>query len=569
MVTGGRATVVAAALLMLTVSPNAAAAARRASAAPPGSVLTIPFPRDDGTLTPYTFDTAYPLVNLIYDTLLWRDPNGVAQPWLARSIGTSPDAKTITIHLTPGVRWQDGVELTAADVAFTLAYVRSHYQSRFTPPLEPIISVATPDERTVVLTLSHPAPGLVDEPLADLPILPAHLWGNLRPGVTSPPGLPIGSGPYRLVQHIPGVSYRFDANTSYFRGPPSVATIEVPIIGDAEQAVEAAAAGRADMLPFDLTSPLATRLEAAGERIARGPSYEGVDLLFNVRSVPFNQTATRRAVASALGLRQIAAAADHAVPAVRGWIHPASPWSSPNVLYQPDPTAARQALAAAGLATIDVLAPDNDPDRVTAARQVTSSLRAAGASAQTDLVSQASFDTRTGADGSPPNFQLAIGSIPALASYDPNFLAEMFGSGPTASPFNASGYASASFDHAAAQVATTTDPAVRHAAVNAEQQVLAAEVPAVPLFFAPGAFAYRARAYDGWVFVKGTGIFDKQSFLGTRTAPGTPAPAPPGASAAAAQPASGGGPSPLAIAAIAAFVAAGALAVFGLTRRTR
>lgn len=573
MVTGGRrrrgllrqTIVIPVAMLVLAISLTAMADSL--PAASPVAELTIPFPQDDGTLTPYTFDIAYPLVNLIYDTLLWRDANGIAQPWLARSIDTSPDAKTIRLHLTAGVRWQDGAPLTAADVAFTLAYVRSHYQPRFTPPLEPIIGVSTPDDLTVVLTLSHPAPGLVDAPLADLPVLPAHLWSHLPAGTATPPGLPIGSGPYRLVEHLPGRSYRFEANTDYFRGPPSVGTLKMPIIGDAEKAVEAAESGRADMLPFNLTGPLATRLEAAGERTARGPSYEGVDLLFNVRAAPFNQAATRRAVASALDLRRIAAAADHAAPADRGWIHPASPWSSPVPLYPPTAPATRPTVSAGGLPTVEVLAPSNDPARVTAARQVTSSLRAAGVGAEASLVSRATFDTRTGANGSAPNFQLAIGTIPALASYDPNFLAEMFGSDPAASPFNTSGYASASFDHAAQQVGATADPAARHAAVNTEQQVLAAEVPGVPLFFAPGIFAFRARAYDGWVFVKGSGIFDKRSFVDHLRAVGTLVPPDAGGGV---QPAAGrGGPSPLVILALVAFVVAGGLAVFGFVKRTR
>ncbi len=38
--------------------------------------VRIPFPGDDGRLTPYTFELGYPLVTLIYDTLMWRDRGG-------------------------------------------------------------------------------------------------------------------------------------------------------------------------------------------------------------------------------------------------------------------------------------------------------------------------------------------------------------------------------------------------------------------------------------------------------------------------------------------------------------
>jgi hypothetical protein len=32
-------------------------------------------------------------------------------------------------------------------------------------------------------------------------------------------------------------------------------------------------------------------------------------------------------------------------------------------------------------------------------------------------------------------------------------------------------------------------------------------------FFSRGTFGYRPAAHDGWVFVKGSGILDKRSFL--------------------------------------------------------
>jgi hypothetical protein len=35
----------------------------------------------------------------------------------------------------------------------------------------------------------------------------------------------------------------------------------------------------------------------------------------------------------------------------------------------------------------------------------------------------------------------------------------------------------------------------------------------IPLFFPEAALAYRPSVYDGWVFVKGSGILDKRSFL--------------------------------------------------------
>ena len=75
-------------------SPAARGAGRRQA-----PLLRIPLAQDDGSLTPYTFTAAYPLVTLVYDTLLWRDSKGVPRPWLARSVKRSRDGKQLRIGL--------------------------------------------------------------------------------------------------------------------------------------------------------------------------------------------------------------------------------------------------------------------------------------------------------------------------------------------------------------------------------------------------------------------------------------------------------------------------------------
>ncbi|MBW3608732.1 MAG: hypothetical protein KY463_10310, partial [Actinobacteria bacterium] len=126
-----------AACLIMSVAPPAHAPAQE----PRPSLVRIPIPQDDGSLTPYTFESAYPLVTLIYDTLLWRDAQGIPQPWLARSIARSDGGRRLTIRLAENVRWHDGRPLTAADVAFTFEFVRARRHPRFSPQLRELASV--------------------------------------------------------------------------------------------------------------------------------------------------------------------------------------------------------------------------------------------------------------------------------------------------------------------------------------------------------------------------------------------------------------------------------------------
>jgi peptide/nickel transport system substrate-binding protein len=481
-------------------------------------LVRLGFPAYDGTLTPYTFTLGYPLVTLIYDTLMWRDAQGVPQPWLARSVTASDGGRRVTVSLRSGVRWQDGRPLTAADVAFTFGYVASHYQPRFTPELRNVQAVRATGPLTVQIDLRHPSLGFDDQPLSDLPILPEHLWTNLPPGKIAPPGLPIGSGPYRLVSAGPRTGYVFRANPGYFMGSPRVEQIQVPIIRHEQALYAALGAGRVDMLPVTLSAAGAAQVSnTLGVKLQTGPDYTGTALLLNLRQPPFDQIAARRAVGAALDLQKIVNSVGSAVSAAEGYIHPASAWSAGSQLQHFDLGAARSAFRSLKLPLIQVLAPVNDPVRLEAGRQVVLALNLAGASATLVKDTSADIERSIGETGGPPAFQAAIESTPALASNDPDFLAGVFGSDPTSAPLNFGGYRSAAFDALAARVASAPDSQARHQAVRAELSLLATDLPAIPLFFSRGTFAYRSAVYDGWVFVKGTGILDKRSFLPGQT----------------------------------------------------
>jgi len=96
------------------------------------------------------------------------------------------------------------------------------------------------------------------------------------------------------------------------------------------------------------------------------------------------------------------------------------------------------------------------------------------------------------------------------------------GSDPARAFLNSTGYASAQFDAAQTRLSSVTDPVARKAAVVDALRLLANDAPVVPLFFQTGSFVFLPNAYDGWVFVKGTGIFDKRSFVDAGPAPPPP-----------------------------------------------
>lgn len=489
--------------------------------------LRIAIPGDDGSLTPYTFESGYAFMSLAYDTLTWRDAAGNAKPWLARSITRAASGLVVTVRLRPDVKWHDGRPLTSADVAFTYRYMRDRPHPRFTPELQDIASVtALADPLLVRFTMQRRSLGLEDQPFADVPILPRHLWEGLPRNRQAPPGLPIGTGPYRLTRHQRGRSYRFVANRDYFRGAPSVPRIDVPIIRREDELADELLRRRIDAAPITV-APGATLPAGGGLRVSDELSYTGTMLLFNVDGRPFNRLASRRAVARALNLDTIAGnatgVAGGVIPADRGMVHPRSPWArQAGTLHGFDRAAARLAFAEQGIQAFRVAAPRNDPVRVETGKRVVRALRNAGAQARLVRLSPEALDRVLGRRQRAASFDAAVLGIPALASYDPSFLRAMFGD-PSVAALNDGGYRSDGFDSLAVRAAQARTANERRGLVTQQLKLLARELPAVPLHFGGGTIVYRPTTYDRWVGVRGTGILDKRSFLRGQTAqtPGT------------------------------------------------
>ena len=104
-----------------------------------------------------------------YNTLVTLAENDISQivPDLAQTWEVSPDARTFTFHLRPGVKFHtSGNAMTSADVKWSIERAIA-IKGNPSFLLEGITSVETPDPRTVVVHKSDARPGL-------------HLEGQLR-----------------------------------------------------------------------------------------------------------------------------------------------------------------------------------------------------------------------------------------------------------------------------------------------------------------------------------------------------------------------------------------------------
>ena len=166
-------------------SAPAATSAPKATALPAPTATSKPISLriaillDEGTLQPYTYVTGYPgwnVLSLVYDTLFIMDADNLPKPWLAKEDKVSADGKVHTLTLRSDVKWHDGKPLTSADVKFSYEFYKKNTHSRWTPPVRTVVSIETPNDTTVVVTLPAANPSFAIQPLADVPIIPKHLW---------------------------------------------------------------------------------------------------------------------------------------------------------------------------------------------------------------------------------------------------------------------------------------------------------------------------------------------------------------------------------------------------------
>jgi len=158
------------------------------------------------------------------------------EPWLADTWESSPDGRTHTLHLRPGVTWSDGTPFTSADVLFSL---RAVYDPKVESVLASTLTVGgqrlratAPDPEEVVITFAVPSgPGL--RLLDLLPILPKHkLESALGDGTfatawstSTPPADLVGTGPFVLREYQPGQRVVLDRNPRYWRRAEDGATL--------------------------------------------------------------------------------------------------------------------------------------------------------------------------------------------------------------------------------------------------------------------------------------------------------------------------------------------------------
>ena len=112
------------------------------------------------------------LNNNILETLIYFDNDMQYQPGLAETWDISEDGLTYTFNIRQGVKFHDGSDLTPEDVKYCIDYTMSEESGAWRAPYFATVTGVEATDTSVILTLSDPAPALLDT-FTTLPIISA------------------------------------------------------------------------------------------------------------------------------------------------------------------------------------------------------------------------------------------------------------------------------------------------------------------------------------------------------------------------------------------------------------
>lgn len=253
----GRATALGVAAMGVdALTAGGAAAAQATPVTPTGQIIRASTMSELTTLHPFMtrFTSARAVAYHVNEGLTKFEADFTIVPGLATDWVVSEDQLTLTFTLRQDVTWHDGQPLTANDVKFTLdaAGAEDSQSPALGVMTTYVSSVETPDDGTVVITLSQPYSPLLAVLAEQLLILPSHLLdGNVYDDEFSL--MPIGTGPYRVTERQTSF-LTLEHNPDYWGTLPFTDKLILRDAPDAAAAQAGILAGELDVVGYDPTT---------------------------------------------------------------------------------------------------------------------------------------------------------------------------------------------------------------------------------------------------------------------------------------------------------------------------
>lgn len=194
----------------------------------------------DGSLDPVKggFSYGYDFIN---NGLVRVNSQSEYEGDLAKSWEVSKDSLVYTYQLKEGIQFQDGSLFTAEDVVFTYETVMANQGQNGEVDLSKLEKVEAVDEYTVRFTLKEPFSPFLDT-TAQLGIVPSDGYDS-----TVFDQMPVGTGPWKVIQYDTEQQLIVEANEDYFEGAPKIKRVTF-VDMDNEAAFSNAKSGQLDVV---------------------------------------------------------------------------------------------------------------------------------------------------------------------------------------------------------------------------------------------------------------------------------------------------------------------------------
>jgi peptide/nickel transport system substrate-binding protein len=194
----------------------------------------------DGSLDPVKGSFSYGY-DFISNGLVRVNPKAEYEGDLAESWEISEDSLAYTYHLKKGIQFQDGSGFSAEDVVFTYQTVMENQGQNGEVDLSKVKKVEAVDEYTVKFTLKEPYSPFLDS-TAQLGIVPKDGYDS-----AAFDQMPVGTGPWKVVQYDAEQQLIVEANEGYFEGAPEIKRVTF-VDMDNEAAFSNARSGQLDVV---------------------------------------------------------------------------------------------------------------------------------------------------------------------------------------------------------------------------------------------------------------------------------------------------------------------------------
>lgn len=269
-----------------------------ASSANRGGTFVGATTEDAPTLDPRMNELAWAnsFLQYIFSTLYIVPPDGSEPvPHVAKEKPQEQGDATYTIPIKEGITFHDGSELTAEDVAYSFNWtLNPDNKSTNRAAIQFIDSVEATGEYETQFNLNYPF-SLFELELAGMNagIVPKSIAEEQ--GTEAFGQQPVGSGPFKFVEHESASYFLLERNPDYFLNPPNLDEIRMRIIPKPQVQFVELVGGNVDQatVPKNL---LGRAENAQNIQLGKFPQFDYNGIVFNTMREPFDKPKVREAM---------------------------------------------------------------------------------------------------------------------------------------------------------------------------------------------------------------------------------------------------------------------------------